>query len=90
MSSAEKTRGWLFGILALMLALGALSVSGYAAQDPIELADTYMPKLKTMLMDNIASFWLAKAPDYQHGGYTIDIGPHGEVKAGVEAMMAGK
>jgi len=70
-----------------ILVCALLCVSSYAAQDPIELADTYVPKLKTMLMDNIAPFWLNKAPDYEYGGYTINIGPRGEVKTGGSKMI---
>jgi mannobiose 2-epimerase len=87
MNNAKDVSAQLFRIALLMLVLSGMSVPCYAAQDPIELADTYVPKLKTMLMDNIASFWLTKAPDYQNGGYTINIGAQGDVKAGGSKMI---
>ena len=87
MKNTKRSRDWLPHIGALSLVLSVLCASGYAAQDHIELADTYVPKLKSMLMDNIASFWLTKSLDYQNGGYTINIGPQGEVKAGGSKMI---
>ena len=87
MDTARNIRLGTLSTVGLLLILGALSTPGQAAQDHIELADTYVPKLKTMLMDNIASFWLTKAADYQHGGYTINIGAQGEVRAGGSKMI---
>lgn len=82
MIKAKPNSARLFGIILFVLVLSGMSMPVRAAQDPIELADTYIPKLKTMLVDNIASFWLTKAPDYQHGGYTINMGPQGEIRTG--------
>lgn len=65
----------------------ALSLSGEGAQDKAQLANTYIPRLETMLKENIVSFWLAKSIDREHGGYTINLGPEGQVRPGGAKMI---
>ena len=47
----------------LLLAGSVLLPSSGRAENAITLADTYIPRLETMLLDNVASFWLDKAID---------------------------
>jgi mannose/cellobiose epimerase-like protein (N-acyl-D-glucosamine 2-epimerase family) len=71
-------------VMALLLAL-SLTVTG--AQDRAELADAYIPRLETMLKENIVAFWLTKSIDHKHGGYTIDFGPQGQDRPGGAKMI---
>jgi hypothetical protein len=38
----------------------------------------YIPRLKKILSENIASFWLENSIDQRNGGYIINFGPKGE------------
>jgi mannose/cellobiose epimerase-like protein (N-acyl-D-glucosamine 2-epimerase family) len=51
-----------------------------AAQDRAELANSAIPRLEKVLLENIASFWYDKCLDRVNGGYTINFGPKGETK----------
>ena len=83
-----KHNKWQFLItVVFILTLSAFSSYLYAAGENTELTDTYIPKLKKMLNENIASFWLSKSPDKENGGYTINFGPKGERKPGRTKMI---
>lgn len=51
-----------------------------AAQDRTSLANSTIPRLEKVLLENIASFWYTKSLDRINGGYTINFGPEGEPK----------
>ncbi|MCH8193956.1 MAG: AGE family epimerase/isomerase [Planctomycetes bacterium] len=72
-------------LLALVACIGFLS-SPCSANDA-QLADDYIPRLETMLMDNIGSFWLDKAIDQTYGGYLIDFDAQGVPGSGSTKMI---
>lgn len=79
-----KWRIWLLCLFAIGLANIPAPVWG---RNDIQAADTYIPQLETMLMDNIASFWLNKAIDRNHGGYLIDFDAQGSPRPGGVKMI---
>ncbi len=73
--------------MLLFTVLTALPSPGAAAPDPIQLADTYIPQLETLLKENIGSFWLTKALDHQYGGYTINFDATGQQRPNGTKMI---
>lgn len=67
-------------ILAAFLSIGA-------AQDRVQLADAYIPRLEKMLQENIVPFWLAKSVDHEHGGYTVSFDHEGQLRPGGAKMI---
>ncbi len=43
-----------------------------AHQDPTAVAADYIPRLERNLLENIVPFWLDRAVDREHGGYSIN------------------
>jgi mannobiose 2-epimerase len=80
-----KTQFFCISMAVLMWSGGGAQL--HAAPNNMKLAETYIPKLEKMLTENIASFWLSKAPDLENGGYTINFGPKGERKPGGTKMI---
>jgi len=74
-------------ICCLLLASGVLLPSPGRAENAIALADTTIPRLETMLLDNVASFWLNKAIDRTQGGYLIDFDAQGAPGSGSAKMI---
>ena len=83
----RNDRSQFLWIVVSILLLFNFSPELYAAQDNIELAENYIPKLEKMLHENIASFWLVKSPDHENGGYIINFGHKGELKPGGTKMI---
>ncbi len=77
----------LLPMVVLTLVVSALLSHFCVADDNIELAEMYVPKLEKMLNDNIVSFWLSKSLDHKNGGYIINFGPKGEKKPGGTKMI---
>lgn len=57
------------------------------AENAIALANSYIPRLETMLLDNVASFWLNRAIDRTNGGYLIDFDAQGTPRHGGPKMI---
>jgi mannose/cellobiose epimerase-like protein (N-acyl-D-glucosamine 2-epimerase family) len=75
-------------ILAIVLVL-ALSFPVGGALDRAQWAAPLVPRLETMLQENIVSFWLTKSIDLEHGGYTINFGPEGQNRpAGAKMIVS--
>ena len=73
---------------ALLALVGCLCFSSSpCSADDAQLADDYVPRLETMLMKNIASFWLDKAIDQTYGGYLIDFNAQGVPGSGSTKMI---
>ncbi|MCP4454287.1 MAG: hypothetical protein GY809_22740, partial [Planctomycetes bacterium] len=67
-------RGRIFTTVLVL----AVSCQVGGALDRAQWAASLVPRLETMLQDNIVSFWLTKSIDLEHGGYTINFGPEGQ------------
>ena len=72
--------------LSVLIGCVSFFTSSCSANDA-QLADDYIPRLETMLMDNIASFWLDKAIDQTYGGYLIDFNAQGVPGSGASKMI---
>ena len=59
----------------------------HAVQAKAAPAKTCIPRLERILNDNIVPFWQSKSLDLEHGGYTINFGPKGELKSGGTKMI---
>jgi len=66
-------------VLTYIILLSVCSILP-AAQDRTALANSTIPRLEKVLLENIASFWYTKSLDRVNGGYTINFGPEGESK----------
>jgi len=63
-----------------LLQLSLLTSSAGRAQNQLQPAKSYIPRLEKNLKENIIAFWLPRSLDRDHGGYTINFGPLGEPK----------
>ncbi len=75
-----QTRGHIYKTALFMSVWLGLFLSGplYAANGDAALAETYVPRLEKILIENIAPFWYDKSLDREHGGYIINFGPEGQ------------
>lgn len=53
----------------------------YAPEPTGDAAPTYVPRLERILKQNIVPFWYDKSLNRVNGGYVINFGPTGELKA---------
>ena len=72
-------------VIASIVFLGCPKL--YAVDAEADQAKTYIPRLERILNENIVPFWLSKSLDLEHGGYTINFGPKGELKENTTKMI---
>ncbi|MBN2272605.1 MAG: AGE family epimerase/isomerase [Sedimentisphaerales bacterium] len=86
MFKEDSSSGRLCAVVAAnMVFLGCLNL--YTVDAEADQAKTYIPRLERILNENIVPFWLSKSLDIEHGGYTINFGPKGELKDGGTKMI---
>ena len=56
-----------------LLQLSLLTSSTGRAQNQLQSAKSYIPRLEKNLKENIIAFWLPRSLDREHGGYTINF-----------------
>ncbi len=72
-------------VIANIIFLGCPKL--YAVHVEADPTKTYIPRLERILNENIVPFWRNKSLDLEHGGYTINFGPKGELKEGATKMI---
>jgi mannobiose 2-epimerase len=71
----------------IFTALLSICADLHAAPDRASLAKTYIPRFEMILKENIAAFWYSKSLDRRNGGYTINVGPDGELRSDGTKMI---
>lgn len=82
----NSSLGYLCAVVAANIVFSSC-VKLYAVHVEADPVRTYIPRLERILNDNIVPFWLSKGLDLEHGGYTINFGPKGELKDGGTKMI---
>src|SRR4030042_3370218 len=70
-----------FGPALTLIIIFLLCPKVYALSASTAPAGTYIPRLERILKQNIVPFWYDKSLDRVNGGYIINFGPKGELKA---------
>lgn len=72
--------------ILLWVQCGLIPFCGHA-QNLVETAETYRPKLEKILTENIVPFWYPDTIDRQNGGYLLNHDVEGRPKSGGSKMI---